>query len=304
MVNNSEKTIKLKLSDVRFDQELHKYTLNGVELQGITGMLSRHIFPDEYKDVPQFILDRAKDKGSFIHECCELVDELDVIPDCPEARAYARLRDDNLFLRHEASEYVVSDNKHFASCIDKVYRLNEDTFMLADIKTTYKLNIDYVSWQLSVYAYLFELQNPSAKIERLSAIWLRDNNAKLVDVQRIDNEIIKDLLKCELEGRLLILDKKTTLPAKYSSMEAEIKNIIEQEKEWSKKKKTLIDGIRKEMVLSGEYNWLGNNIKITRNKETIKKDFDKEAFKNDFPELYAKYIREVPVSGSLTIKTI
>jgi hypothetical protein len=133
---------------------------------------------------------------------------------------------------------------------------------------------------------------------------LRDNNAKLVDVQRIDNEIIKDLLKCELEGRLLILDKKTTLPAKYSSMEAEIKNIIEQEKEWSKKKKTLIDGIRKEMVLSGEYNWLGNNIKITRNKETIKKDFDKEAFKNDFPELYAKYIREVPVSGSLTIKTI
>lgn len=304
MVNNSEKTIKLKLSDVRFDQELHKYTLNGVELQGITGMLSRHIFPDEYKDVPQFILDRAKDKGSFIHECCELVDELDVIPDCREARAYARLRDDNLFLRHEASEYVVSDNKHFASCIDKVYRLNEDTFMLADIKTTYKLNIDYVSWQLSVYAYLFELQNPSAKIERLSAIWLRDNNAKLVDVQRIDNEIIKDLLKCELEGRLLILDKKTTLPAKYSSMEAEIKNIIEQEKEWSKKKKTLIDGIRKEMVLSGEYNWLGNNIKITRNKETIKKDFDKEAFKNDFPELYAKYIREVPVSGSLTIKTI
>lgn len=304
MVNNSEKTIKLKLSDVRFDQELHKYTLNGVELQGITGMLSRHIFPDEYKDVPQFILDRAKDKGSFIHECCELVDELDVIPDCPEARAYARLRDDNLFLRHEASEYVVSDNKHFASCIDKVYRLNEDTFMLADIKTTYKLNIDYVSWQLSVYAYLFELQNPSAKIERLSAIWLRDNNAKLVDVQRIDNEIIMDLLKCELEGRLLILDKKTTLPAKYSSMEAEIKNIIEQEKEWSKKKKTLIDGIRKEMVLSGEYNWLGNNIKITRNKETIKKDFDKEAFKNDFPELYAKYIREVPVSGSLTIKTI
>ena len=304
MSYKQKETIKLNRSNVIFDQEAHRYILNGVELRGITGMLSRHIFPNEYKDVPQFILDRAKEKGSFVHECCELVDELDVIPDCQEARAYARLRDDNLFLRHEASEYVVSDNKHFASCIDKVYRLKEDSFMLADIKTTYKLNIDYVSWQLSVYAYLFELQNPKANVCRLSAIWLRDNNAKLVDVKRIDNAIIKELLKCEIEGRLFSFNATPTLPAKYAAMEIEIKNIIEQSKEWSDKKKELIDGIRKEMVLSGEYSWIGNNVKITRNKETIKKDFDKEAFKKDYPELYERYIREMPVSGSLTIKAI
>lgn len=35
------------------------------QLQGITGMISRQLFPDKYKDVPDFVLKRAAEKGAL-----------------------------------------------------------------------------------------------------------------------------------------------------------------------------------------------------------------------------------------------
>ena len=42
--------IELVKSSVVFNEENHTYMLGEKQLQGITGMISRQLFPDKYKD--------------------------------------------------------------------------------------------------------------------------------------------------------------------------------------------------------------------------------------------------------------
>lgn len=290
---------------VIFDPEAHAYhTPEGVQLQGITGMLRRQLFPDEYRDVPQHILDRAAERGHAVHQLCELVDDLGITPEEADAQAYIRLKSEK-GLRYRASEYLVSDNTRFASAIDKVYEDGESSFILADIKTTYRLNEEYVRWQLSIYAYLFELQNPGAKASGLLALWIRDGHASAYAMERIPAEIVTALLDAEAEGRQFVnpLSRADiTLPERYRQMEQSIIEIDRQARYWAEQKKALMDGLMQEMVRAGAYQWDGDSIKLTRKKDSIRKAFDAKKLAEDHPDIYAEYLKELPQAGSITLK--
>lgn len=296
--------MELVNSTVIFDPEAHTYhTPEGVELQGITGMLHRQLFPDEYRDVPQHILDRAAQRGHAVHQLCELADDLGITPEEPDGLAYIRLREE-MGLVYRASEYLVSDNRRFASAIDKVYEEGDDAFTLADVKTTYRLNEDYVRWQLSVYAYLFELQNPGARVVRLLALWVRDGRASAFPMERIPSDIVTALLEAEAEGRQFVnpLSMPSTLPEKYRQMEQSIAEIDRQARYWTERKKELMDGIMREMVSAGAYSWEGERIRLTRKKDGIRRSFDQKRLEKDHPDIYAAYVTESPVAGSVTLK--
>lgn len=298
--------MKLIKSQVIFNPDEHTYMLGGKELSGITSVISRQLFPDKYRDVPEDVLRKAAERGTMIHSICELVDDMGISHDSDEAQGYKELKDD-WGLRYECSEYLVSDNEHYASCIDKVYRENETDFTLGDIKTTYVLDKESVRWQLSIYAYLFELQNPGCKAVRLIGIWLRAKNHEIVEVERIPSEVVVNLLKCDSEGRQFVNPysiSPITLPDEYWKMERTIQEIVSQAKYWSDKKKEIADAVMMSMVEAGEYSWKGDIISFTRKKDTIRKDFDKKAFEKDYPDLYNKYLKEIPVVGSVTLKTI
>lgn len=294
-------------SSVLFDKDTHTYTTpEGVCLQGITGIIERQLFPDKYSGVPEFVMKRAAERGSFVHEVCELVDDLGIDHESEEARNYQKIKE-SYGLQYEASEYLVSDNEHFASCIDKVYRESDSEFSLGDIKTTYKLDKEYVRWQLSIYAYLFERQNPGCKVVRLFAIWLRGSISELLEVERIPDGIILELLSAEIEGRKFINhyavpSVKTDMPLKYREMEDSIIEITEQAKYWSERKKELTDGVMKEMVKAGAYSWKGESVSFIRKKDSIRRIFDREAFERDYPGVYDKYLVDTPVCGSITLK--
>lgn len=298
--------MKLIKSQVVFNPDEHTYMLGDKELSGITSVIGRQLFPDKYRDVPEDVLRKAAERGTMIHSICELVDDIGITHDSDEAQGYKELKDD-WGLRYECSEYLVSDNEHYASCIDKVYRENDTDFTLGDIKTTYVLDKESVRWQLSIYAYLFELQNPGCNAVRLIGIWLRGKNHEIVEVERIPSEIVINLLKCDLEGRQFVNPysiSPVTLPDEYRKMERTIQEIVSQAKYWADKKKEITDGVMMAMVEAGEYSWKGDIISFTRKKDTIRKDFDKKAFEKDYPDLYKKYLKEISVVGSVTLKTI
>lgn len=190
--------MRLIKSEVVFNSKDHTYILNGKQLSGITSLLDRQLFKDKYSGIPEEILRKAAERGTYIHQCCELVDE-GFVSDNQESINYLKLKE-KYNLRFEESEYLVSDNEHVASCIDKVYRYDDTTFFLGDIKTTYKLNKEYVMWQLSIYAYLFEKQNPGTKVSSIFAIWLRGKTAKLVELDRVPTEKVEELLRCDAMG--------------------------------------------------------------------------------------------------------
>lgn len=285
--------MELIKSQVVFNPNEHTYMLGDKELSGITSVISRQLFPDKYRDVPEDVLRKAAERGTMIHSICELVDDMGITHDSDEAQGYKELKDD-WGLKYECSEYLVSDNEHYASCIDKVYRENETDFTLGDIKTTYVLDKESVRWQLSIYAYLFELQNPGCNAVRLIGIWLRGKNHEIVEVERIPSEVVMNLLKCDSEGRQFVNPysiSPVTLPDEYRKMERTIQEIVSQAKYWSDKKKEITDGVMMAMVEAGEYSWKGDIISFTRKKDTIRKDFDKKAFEKDYPDLYKKYLK-------------
>ena len=51
----STKRIELKDSGVFFNEELHQYWLGNKQLSGITGMLQRQLFPDEFEGIPESV---------------------------------------------------------------------------------------------------------------------------------------------------------------------------------------------------------------------------------------------------------
>ena len=297
---------ELKSSKVVFLQEPHKYVLGEKELSGITGLIQSKIFPDLYKDIPSFVLDKAARRGSFVHETIEMYDS-GFIPSeiSPELGNYIAIKSENK-LNTIASEYVVSDNEHYASCIDIVLEDEDGNIVLADIKTTSDLHLEYVRWQLSIYAYFFEFQNPTLKASKLAVIWLRDDKSRYVELKRVPTKYIKELLKCgvdntEISQSIVEISKPKT-PRELKSAERAIYKLQSKIEELTKQKKQLSDGMLELMKLHNVQSYKGELISMSRRATYEREDIDKSKLKSEYPDIYEKCIKKTNVSESITIK--
>lgn len=238
------KRIELKDSGVLFNEEEHSYWLDGRELSGITGMLQRQLFPTEFDGIPQCFIQGAADYGTSVHISCEDFDKNWINDGTQEVADYIEICK-QYGLVHEASEYIVSDNKDWASKIDKVYRVSEDTFSLGDIKTYGQMTpvkLEKARWQLSIYAYFFELMNRKAKVDRLFIIRLRnkmkkdgsfDHIKEIIFVNRIPSDVCKELLDCDLRGEQFC--NPYDIPDEYKSQEQTIRELIQTKAEAEEK---------------------------------------------------------------------
>jgi hypothetical protein len=300
--------MKLTESGVVFDPIQHTYTLDGVQLSGITGMIKHQIFPDEYKDVPQAVLQKAAERGSNIHQLIELTDGGFPVKDVPEIESYKRIKKENKFITI-ANEYIVTDGKHFASGIDLVFAKSKTakTVYLVDTKTTYVLNKEYVRWQLSVYCYLFELQNPKIKIGGIYALWLRGEKSEFVPLDRIDVPTVKRLLDAEVAGKQFVseIEKSTKeYPVQIIQAERSLADLETQLKDLKEKKETLMAGLLPIMEANGIKSYKGQIIMLSRKDAYEKEFFDGKKFKEDHPDLYAEYVKTSTVKSSLTLKIL
>ena len=279
---------------------------DGATLQGVTAMIRRRLFPDLYAGVSEVVLNKAAERGSNIHAQVEFADEFGMASDTPEVIKYRQLlQSENL--KPYTSEYVVSDEKHFASPIDKVYAVSDTDFILGDIKTTASLNTEFVRWQLSIYATLFERQNPGCKAVKLIAIWLRGDKGKIEAVERIPDEVIDELLACEVDGRHFnnpYSPVQSLLPERYKAMELQMIDIDSQLKALQKQRDTLLQGLKAEMEKAGVKKWETDSIRLTYVAPSKKETFDTKRFKADHPEIYSEYLRTTTTKSSIRFTTL
>lgn len=296
--------IQLINSGVVFNREDHTYHLGDKTLVGVTKMLSKRLFPSEYANVPKEVLDAAARRGSAIHDACECYDNgLNVDTEYnDEVLAYATAKLKKK-LSHLASEYIVTDGFHFASPIDKVYEVDEHTVDLGDIKTTSKLNKDYVSWQLSIYAALFEEQNPDIKVRDLLAIHIRDGKCKVVKVPRIPNEKVRDLMADEIFDAPIAIQDTTlpSMPDQYKAMQWDIREMMEFYVETKEKLDAIRAKLLDEMDAAEVTKWQGEMLTFTRKADSSRETFDTKRFKEEHPELYREYTMITNTRGSVSI---
>ena len=303
--------IELKDSGVLFNKELHEYWLGNKQLSGITGMLQRQLFPDEFEGIPDNLLQEAVRYGIEVHESIEAFDTSWLNDGTQEVKDYISLCNE-YGLVHEKSEYTVTDGESWASNIDKVYRMSDDTFSLGDIKTYGTMTsekIEKARWQLSVYAYFFELQNKGAKVEKLFIIHLRnkektdgtfDHKAEILPVERIPNETCKELLDADLQGKRFM--NLYSIPDKYKEKEGYIRQLIQTKNEAEEELSRFKSEILCDMEAVGVRTWETETMRLTRKMPSVRVSFNAAKFKEDHPEFdFTPYERTSNVSGSLLI---
>lgn len=297
--------IELVKSSVVFNEESHTYFLGEKQLSGITGMIKRQLFPDKYKEVPQYILERAAERGTKVHHECQFADVTGFEPECQEAINYLMIRIGAGYTALE-NEYTVSDEEHFASNIDCVWE-KDGKIALADIKTTYKADIDYLEWQLSIYAYLFELQNTGLKVDCLYGVWLYNEKYELIPLKRKSDDEVKKLMQCEVEG-ISYLETETAIEHKKDEVQLLPKDVINKYLEAVAEVERIqpfIDGfkdsLKRAMVEHDVKSWDTGILKATITPAGIKKSFDTKRFQSDHPELYKQYIKETETAASIRI---
>lgn len=168
--------------NIEFVKEAHVYLIDGIIVPSVTEILRETLFPDLYENIPQYILEKASKRGKKIHKAIEKENDTDL--SFSENLAYKEW----LFLKNKyeiqcyKNEVLVHYKNLYCGRIDLIAKI-EDTFIICDIKTTYKLNIEYISWQLSFYKYAYENMF-NKKLSKAYCIWLPNKKmGKLVEIE-------------------------------------------------------------------------------------------------------------------------
>ena len=304
------KRIELKDSGILFDEVAHTYLLGDKYLSGITGMLDRQL-GYSYENVPENVLEDARIYGTALHKELEDFDARWICSGSIECADYIKLCKEN-GLVHEASEYTVTDGVAWASNIDKVFRTSEQLFTLADVKSYGAMTpqkLEKGKFQLSIYSYMFELQNKGAKVDRLFIIHLRNKQKKdgtfdhicnLIPVERIPSDICKDLLDTDLRNEKWV--NPYSIPDDISSQEAEIRELMETKTSVEERLATIKANILSKMESLDIRTWATNTMRLTRKLPSTRASFNSSLFKADHPDMdFSPYEKISQVAGSLMI---
>ena len=295
--------ITLNDSHVLFDEETHTYLLDGVILDGITARIKQRLFPDEYAGVSEDVLAAAAERGHLMHNAIQRCDQEGYVPTVDEmcdqpllfcVDKYSDIMATN-GLSSVANEYIVTDGHTYASPIDIVAE-HDGQILLIDTKTTYTVNRDYVSWQLSVYADFFEAQNPELKVAGLACLWFKVRHGAIEDAQLID----LPRKGSEMVQRMLYTDEPI-----YSGLEpidAELVRLISEKNAIEEQ----IDALKAQMIAvmeaSGMTSWKSNEAAYSYRKATTSNRFDSAAFKKAEPDLYKQYTKPCESKATLQVK--
>lgn len=137
---------------LEFNETNHTYTFDGKVLISTTQLMRKHNLSPNYDMVNPEVLQAKAKKGTLIHKEIENFikeNQLGFTDELYEFQKYVKAHN----LTSIKSETMVC-NDIVAGTIDLMFMENERP-IIADIKTTSVVHKEAVSWQLSIYRYLY-----------------------------------------------------------------------------------------------------------------------------------------------------
>lgn len=165
---------------LRFDETTHTYYYNDKVVPNVSTILSKTIFKSKYAGVEKHVLNAKAKWGSEVHSAIENnfyygLDDLQY----QKIMEYEEIKEDNFIIIESQEEQVFNKDLYYCGTYDMVALVLGVKSML-DIKTTYELDMEYLSWQLSMYYYA----KKDFDIEKLYVIWLpKRKKGTLVEVK-------------------------------------------------------------------------------------------------------------------------
>lgn len=315
--------------------ELHSYFLlrkdaEPKDLTGVTTMLKKLGITQGYSFVKRDVLARAAARGTAIHELlqgyemnqpvnstihfewdCEDGSHKSEDEDCSQMlRKYADMVKPSLFHKDVAVEYLVSDNKSIASMIDLVTENEDGSVDLIDYKSGSSTDTTAVTWQLSIYKYLFEAQNKKIPVQNLFCIHCHD--AQHLSVEKLvylGDDKVEEALERFRKGEQIVSEE--SLPATLSIAELfpehvtlvstlETKLQLENALEIvNSQLAPIMDALKDKMRRDHLTEVLVPGGRYVFTEEHPYKRFDAKKFQKDHPDVYDKYVATSNVSASI-----
>ena len=334
----------LKQSAVVFDEATHTYRRGDERQSGITSLIHDVLQLGVYPDASDFVLKvqipKAGYYGTCIHKAIQMYEDIGIemtkFPEKEhptagtlpaqdvsiELETYKRLKPKKL--RVIATEFTVSFGM-FATQVDSVLADEDDNIYLDDHKSN---NLDYypggkeglkeyLSWQLSANAMMFENQT-GLKVKGLYADWIRKGDGELWKIERVPDEKVLQLLSTEIlpkpEGGFIYINEAMQVeaakveevkPAESKSdalvVPPEITTAIANLVKAEKAAKDMKERLRELMEKNNITKWECDAFVASIGKASTATSIDSKALKEDEPEIFKKYSKTTTRKGSFKI---
>lgn len=284
----------------------HQYFLGDKELISVTQLMAKHGLAPKYDGVPAEVLQAAAERGTLIHKEIEDFNKNGEIGFTQELINYIKYIKDNQ-VNVLQSEYMLHNDIVAGTC--DLIIANGASVIMADIKTTSILHKDAVSWQLSIYLWLYldyDKREPAKDYDGCKAKAFHfdtDGTLKVVDIPLKPIEEVKRLMDCERNGELYTqqLTPPLTELLELAEIETTIANLEKQKKaaetHAQEVRQALIDAMEKNGVTS----WSTPIIQVTYIAPTTRASIDAKALRADLPAIADKYTKTSNIKASLRI---
>lgn len=184
---------------IEFVEEEHLYIYDGVIIPSVSEIL-KFIFPEKYKDVPDYILQNKAEYGSLVHELVEQLENGKTIEELKQDYEFNYIVEASLeqHLRLKKEYEIETISQEEMVCYKGLYAGRYDSeamikgeLSLIDRKTTAELDEEYLSWQLSYY----ELAK-GKRYKKLYVEWLpKKGLGKIVEIKRKSKKELIEMLE-------------------------------------------------------------------------------------------------------------
>lgn len=175
---------------ITFNEEEHKYFVNGVEKPSVTTILN-YVTADHYGAINESILRQAAQRGTDVHEACADIDYgLEVEADpviAPFVRAYCDFLNDYRPEWEEIEQRHYCEGGDFCGTVDRMGRINGRECVL-DIKTTASpTKVNYLSYCAQTIAYTYFYQE-GVQYDRYILFLKKDGKYRLVNCEEYEDK--------------------------------------------------------------------------------------------------------------------
>lgn len=282
---------------IEFREDTHEYIAHGKKLISVTQLMRKHGLAPSYDAVPSEVLRAKAERGTLIHKEIEQYIKEGEIGFTTEVANFINYIHDEELDCYASEEIVYNDV--VAGTVDLV--LGDGT--IADIKTTATLHKEAVSWQLSIYAFLWNMVYTENVYKGAAYHFNKDGVLKVVDIPLKPMSEVARLMECERNGELYTQELTGTEAqlAELAEVESLIKQIEEQKKAAEAQAVELRAAIMQAMEQNGCTSFENERIKLTYVAPTTRTAIDSTRLKKELPEIAEKYTKTSNVKASLRI---
>lgn len=186
------KTYEYENYTLEFDDEAHRYIVNGIITPSVSKLLSLKF--DDYPNVPKAVLQAAADRGTEMHKAIEVYEKTGEESDLQEFRNYLLLKK-HFKIENVENELPVAYFEDglpvFAGTIDQVCKI-DGVPAINDFKRVSAPNKEKIAYQVNLYRLAYN-QTFGVEVKALSFMQLRESVRRFMQLP-INEERIKAFL--------------------------------------------------------------------------------------------------------------